>query len=89
MKEIYVCAKEIIATPSGSLVGKFLALSLVLLLQQCFYVAFLVPVLSGLFLNEGIPRALKGKKLSLKNIMLPLIFEDSNSFQSFKYDGKM
>ena len=34
-----------------------------------------------LLLNEGIPRALKGKKLCLKNILLfPLIFEAMNSF---------
>jgi hypothetical protein len=34
-----------------------------------------------LLLNEGIPRALKGKKLRLKNILLlPLIFEEINSF---------
>ena len=45
VKEIYVCAKGIIATPSGSLVGRFLALSLVLLLQHFSYVAFcLLPV---------------------------------------------
>ena len=36
---------------------------------------------STLLLNEGIPRALKGKKLRLKNILLlPLIFEEMNSF---------
>ena len=35
----------------------------------------------ALLLNEGIPRALKGKKLCLKNILLlPLIFEEMNSF---------
>ena len=34
-----------------------------------------------LLLNEGIPRALKGKKLRLKNILLfPLIFEEINYF---------
>ena len=34
-----------------------------------------------LLLNEGIPRALKGEKLRLKNILLlPLIFEEMNSF---------
>jgi hypothetical protein len=34
-----------------------------------------------LLLNEGIPRALEGKKLRLKNILLlPLIFEEINSF---------
>ena len=38
-------------------------------------------VLDTLLLNEGIPRALKGKKLRLKNILLlPLIFEEMNSF---------
>ena len=36
---------------------------------------------STLLLNEGIPRALKGKKLRLKNILLfPLIFEEMNYF---------
>ena len=36
---------------------------------------------STLLLNEGIPRALKRKKLRLKNILLlPLIFEEMNSF---------
>ena len=35
----------------------------------------------ALLLNEGIPRALKGKKLRLKNILLfPLIFEEINYF---------
>ena len=34
-----------------------------------------------LLLNEGIPRALKGKKLRLKNpLLLPLIFEEINYF---------
>ena len=34
-----------------------------------------------LLLNEGIPRAYRGKKLRLKNILsLPLIFEGMNSF---------
>ena len=43
-----------------------------------------------LLLNEGIPRALKGKKLCLKNILLlPFIFEDMNSFKSFKYEGRI
>ena len=38
-------------------------------------------VMPTLLLNEGIPRALKGKKLRLKNILLlPLIFEEMNSF---------
>ena len=37
--------------------------------------------LDTLLLNEGIPRALKGKKLRLKNILLfPLIFEEINYF---------
>ena len=37
--------------------------------------------LTLLLLNEGIPRALKGKKLRLKNILLfPLIFEEINNF---------
>ena len=36
---------------------------------------------STLLLNEGIPRALKGKKPRLKNILLlPLIFEEINYF---------
>ena len=36
---------------------------------------------STLLLNKGIPRALKGKKLRLKNILLlPLVFEEMNSF---------
>ena len=44
----------------------------------------------ALLLFEGIPRALKGKKLRLKNILLlPLIFEDMNSFQSFKSEGRI
>ena len=38
-------------------------------------------ILGTLLLNEGIPRALKGKKLRLKNILLfPLIFEEINHF---------
>ena len=43
-----------------------------------------------LLLNEGIPRALKGKKLRLKNILLlPLIFEEMNYFQCFKSEGRI
>ena len=42
---------------------------------------YLEKVQVTLLLNEGIPRALKGKKLRLKNILLlPLIFEEMNSF---------
>jgi hypothetical protein len=38
-------------------------------------------VRATLLLNEGIPRALKRKKLRLKNILLfPLIFEEINYF---------
>ena len=45
---------------------------------------------STLLLNEGIPRALKRKKLRLKNILLlPLIFEEMNSFLSFKSEGRI
>ena len=37
--------------------------------------------LCTLLLNEGIPRAYRGKKLRLKNILLfPLIFEEINYF---------
>ena len=47
-------------------------------------------VLYTLLLNEGIPRAYRGKKLRLKNILLlPFIFEEMNSFQSFKSEGRI
>ena len=44
-------------------------------------IAFINLGLDTLLLNEGILRALKGKKLHLKNILLyPLIFEEINHF---------
>ena len=43
-----------------------------------------------LLLNEDIPRALTGNKLRLKNsLLLPLIFEEINYFQSFKSEGRI
>ena len=48
---------------------------------EFFYFGEIVLQYNTLLLNEGIQRALKGKKLRLKNILLlPLIFEEMNSF---------
>ena len=43
-----------------------------------------------LLLFEGIPRALKGGRLRLKDLLLlSSIFEEMNSFQSFKSEGRI
>ena len=60
---------------------------------QCCYIITMVKYSKASFyttllLNEGIPRALKGKKPCLKNpLVLPLIFEKINYFLSFKSEG--
>ena len=54
---------------------------LLMVTKVCFKKMVTHLLLYTLLVNEGIPRALKGKKLRLKNILLvPLIFEEMNSF---------